>query len=56
MRAIGDNIVELSLVALAAFAVCAIVYLIHSSEVSAQERYKLCIDAGKQYVEGSCVE
>lgn len=56
MRAIGDNIVELSVVALAAFAISGIGYMLHSSEVNKQERYKLCIDAGKQYVEGSCVE
>ena len=56
MRAIANNIVELSAIALAAFAIWGIGYSIQSSEVNAQERYKLCIDAGKQYVEGSCVE
>lgn len=56
MRAIGNNIVELSMIALATFVVWGIGYLLIIDQEDMNKRYELCISAGKQYVEGSCVE
>ena len=56
MRAIGDNVVELSMLALIAFAFWGMGYLIITGQEDMNKRYELCISAGKQYVEGSCVE
>jgi hypothetical protein len=55
MKAIGDNIVVLSFIALACFFLFGIGWLINSGENHAQAKYNECIAAGMQYIRGSCV-
>lgn len=55
IRAIGDNIVELSVVALAAFFIWGAGLLIITSEERSQIKYERCIEAEMQWVSGGCV-
>lgn len=55
LRQIGDNIVELGVIALCAFFIWGIGYLIKYEINEGKERYEACIATGKQYVSGSCV-
>jgi len=56
MRAIGDNIVELSMIALAAFFIWGVGYLIVQGEKQTDMMYETCIAADKQWIKGSCVK
>lgn len=56
LERISDNIVELSFIALAAFFIWGIGYLIVFEINDSKERYEACIAADKQYVQGSCVD
>ena len=55
MRAIGDNIVELSVIALVAFFVWGIGYVITKEMKQTNARYEACIAADKQWIKGNCV-
>lgn len=55
IRAIGDNIVELSLVALVALFFIGIGFLIFLTDRDMTAKYNACISAEMQWVEGSCV-
>ena len=55
IRAVGDNIVELSLVALTAFFIWGVGLLILMSEERNQIKYERCIEAEMQWVSGDCV-
>lgn len=55
MKAIGDNIVELSLIALVAFFIWGIGYLIVQEIKQTEIKYEACIAADKQWIKGSCV-
>lgn len=59
MRAIGNNIVELSIVALVFFIFWGAGYMIMNTEARTLERnlrqYTICIEAGKQWVSGNCI-
>lgn len=59
MRSIGDNIVPLSIVALAFFVFGGAGYMIMNTEAITSERklqqYTICIEAGKQWVGGNCI-
>jgi hypothetical protein len=55
MRAICDNIVELSVIALIAFFFFGIGYLIIQSERKTHDRSSQCIEAQMQWVGGNCV-
>lgn len=56
MRAISDNIVELSMIALAAFFIWGVGYLIVQGEKQTDMMYETCIAADKQWIKGSCVK
>lgn len=56
MRAIADNIVELSFVALGAFAIWGFGYLIVLDIEENKQRYDTCIAADKQWVKGVCIK
>ena len=55
MKAIGENIVVLSFIALVGFFLFGMGWLINSGETLVQAKYNECIAAGMQYVRGSCV-
>ena len=59
MRALGDNIVELSFLALIAFFIWGLGYIImrESQQTSKQNdmMYEACIAADKQWIKGNCV-
>ena len=59
MRSIGDNIVPLSIVALAFFVFWGAGYMIMNIEARTLDRnlkqYTICIEAGKQWVGGNCI-
>lgn len=59
MRAICDDIVPLSIVALAFFVFWGAGYMIMTTEARTLDRnlqqYTLCIEAGKQWVSGNCI-
>lgn len=56
IRAIGDNIVELSLVALGAFAIWGVGYLVVLDIENTKQRYDTCIAADKQWIKGTCIK
>lgn len=56
MRAIGYNIVELSMIALATFFLWGIGYLIVQEDKRTDMMYETCIAADKQWIKGSCVK
>lgn len=56
MRAIGDNIVELSMIALGAFFIWGIGYLIMQEMKQTDMMYEACIAADKQWIKGNCVK
>ena len=56
MRAIGDHIVELSVIALIAFFVWGIGYLIVQEMKQTDAMYEACIAADKQWIKGNCVK
>ena len=59
MRAIGDNIVELSFLALAAFFIWGLGYMIMQESKQTKKQtdmmYEACISADKQWIKGNCV-
>lgn len=55
MKAISDNILELSVVALVAFVIWGFGYLILVSNDMTAEKYELCVSQGMQWIAGSCV-
>lgn len=59
MRAISDNIVELSFLALLAFFIWGVGYMImQESKQTAKQTdmmYEACISADKQWIKGNCV-
>ena len=59
MRAISDNIVELSFSALVAFFLWGFGYIIMQESKQTKKQtymmYEACISAGKQWIKGSCV-
>lgn len=55
MRAIGDNIVELSFLALIALFIWGIGYLIMQEIEKTDTMYEACIAADKQWIDGNCV-
>ena len=55
MRAIGDNIVELSFIALVAFFLLGIGYIIMQEMERGDTMYEACIAADKQWIDGNCV-
>lgn len=56
LERISYNIVELAVIALGAFFIWGIGYLIMFEINDSKERYEACITADKQYVQGSCVD
>ena len=56
MRAIGDNIVGLSMIALAAFFMWGAGYLIVQEVKQTDMMYETCIAADKQWIKGNCVK
>ena len=56
MRAIGDNIVELSFLALVAFFVGGVGYIIMQEIEKTDKKYEACIAADKQWIKGNCVK
>lgn len=56
MKAIGDNIVELSLIALVAFFIWGVGYMIVREMKQTDMMYEACIAADKQWIKGSCVK
>ena len=55
MRAIGDNIVELSMIALVAFFIWGIGYVIVQEMEQTDTMYEACIAADKQWIKGNCM-
>ena len=55
MKAISDNIVELSLIALFAFFIWGIGYIIVREMKQTNMSYEACIAADKQWIKGNCV-
>ena len=55
MRAISDNIVELSFLALIAFFVWGVGYMIMQESKQTDMMYEACISADKQWIKGNCV-
>jgi hypothetical protein len=55
IRAIGDNIVELSIIALVTVFFIGIGFLIFLTDRDMTAKYEQCIKAEMQWVEGSCV-
>ena len=56
MRAVGDNIVELSFFALTAFFMGGIGYLLMQQTELTDTMYEVCIAADKQWIDGNCVK
>ena len=55
MRAISDNIVELSFSALIAFFLWGFGYMIMQKSKQTYMMYEACISADKQWIKGDCV-
>ena len=55
MRAIGDNIVELSFLASVVFFMGGIGYLLMQQIEQTNTMYEACIAADKQWINGDCV-
>lgn len=55
IKAIGDNILELSFVSLLLVVIVGFGWMINRGENRYQERYHACIESGMQYISGSCV-
>lgn len=55
IRAIGDNIVELGFILLAAFFIWGIGFLIVNDNKDSTAKYERCIEAKMQWVRGDCV-
>ena len=55
MRAVGDNIVELSFFALVAFFMGGIGYLLMQQTELTNTMYEVCIAADKQWIKGDCI-
>ena len=55
MKVIGDNIVELSFMALVAFFIWGIGYMIAQEMKRTDAMYEACIAADKQWIKGNCV-
>lgn len=55
IRAIGDNIVELGFILLAAFFIWGIGFLIVNGNKDSTAKYEQCIEAEMQWVQGNCV-
>lgn len=55
IQSIGDNIVELSVVALASFFIWGVGLLILVSEERSQVKMQTCIEAEMQWISGDCV-
>ena len=56
IKAIGDNIVELSFIAVAAFTIWGMGYLIVTGEDRSAEKYELCVSKGMEWIEGNCTK
>ena len=56
MRAIGDNIVELSFLASVVFFMWGIGYLLMQEIEKTDTMYEVCIAADKQWIDGNCVK
>lgn len=55
IQSIGDNILELSVVALAFFFIWGVGLLILTTEEQTQIKYERCIEAEMQWIGGDCV-
>lgn len=55
MRAIGDNIVELSVIVGFVFFIWGIGYVITQEMKRTDAMYEACIAADKQWIKGNCV-
>ena len=57
MRAVGDNVVELSFLASVVFFMCGTGYLFMQQQQIEQTNtmYEACIAADKQWIKGDCV-
>ena len=56
MRAVGDNIVELSFLASVVFFMWGIGYLLMQTMEQTNTMYEACIAADKQWIKGDCVK
>lgn len=56
MRAIGDNIVELSFLGLIAFFLWGVGYTFMQEIEKTDTMYEACIAADKQWIDGNCVK
>lgn len=56
LKLLDNHLTTILLVALAGFFLFGISYMINQDTKRSEARFAICIEAGKQYIQGSCVE
>lgn len=56
LKLLDNHLTTILLVALAGFFLFGMGYMINQDTKRTEARYAICIEAGKQYIQGSCVE
>lgn len=56
LELLDNHLPTILIVALGGFFLFGVGYMITQSEIQSQFRYTTCIEAGKQYIHGSCVK
>lgn len=56
LKLLDNHLPTILMVALGGLFLFGVGYMMHQDQIQSQARYTTCIEAGKQYIYGSCVK
>lgn len=56
LKLLNNHLPTILMVALGGFFLFGIGYMITQAEIQSEARFTTCVEAGKQYIQGSCVK